>query len=714
MVVQILLLVFGAIIAVPALVLFVECMAALFARKVSEISNGTEQALPARIGVLISAHNEELLIEATVRSIVRQLRAGDELLVVADNCTDNTAALARSAGATVIERHDLSQRGKGYGLAFGVAHLRKNPPDVVILFDADIVVDTGVIARLAREAAEHGRPIQALYLQKAPKDARPRDTISALAFLVKNAVRPAGLDRLGVPCALTGSGMAFTWGLIEKAPLASGHLVEDMELGLNFLRGGEGAKVLSGGGDSGRTAQRQPCGVHSAHALGTWTSGDHTGPCGAVVDLGCDAAALPVDCHGTGSGGSAIGTIGGGVVCGSGGGFWRGALSEGLGAGHGFRRIGPFDWRGDFVRLAAACPAASDAGALGDSAVCALESAPLLWISFQTPDDLGTHRPNFGQCRWSKHHMIVERRKLQSNIALPRLDTSAGGASAAARVSLSVRAGGAYYGRIMPRLRPHVGPKRTFLNAVPLDAITEEECVESILKGLDEGRGGFVVTHNLDHLRRLDHDPAFAAICAGADLRVADGMPVVWLSRLLRMRVPERVAGSSLIHTLSEAAAKCGRTVYLLGGDEGTAEAAAATLQSHNPTLKVVGAYCVPFGFEKNEVLVTEMVRQLKAAKPDIVYVALGSPKQEILIARLRKHLPDSWWLGVGISFSYVCGKVRRAPQWVQKVGAEWMYRMVQEPRRLVKRYLGDGVPFAMRLASRCMADYLKGDVRKH
>jgi len=251
--------------------------------------------------------------------------------------------------------------------------------------------------------------------------------------------------------------------------------------------------------------------------------------------------------------------------------------------------------------------------------------------------------------------------------------------------------------------------RRTFINAVRIDAITECQCIDAILDGLDAGRGGFVVTHNLDHLRRLELDPFFASICASADLRVADGMPVVWLSRLLHIGLPQRVAGSSLIYTLSRAAAQRGRSVYLLGGAEGTAEAAAKLLHEKNPTLKIAGTYCVPFGYEKSGAHMTDITNRLKAAQPDIVYVALGSPKQEVLISRLRRQFPQTWWLGVGISFSYVCGKVRQAPVWMQKAGCEWLYRMVQEPRRLASRYLVHDIPFAAWLLARCLSDRAHG-----
>ena len=117
--------------------------------------------------------------------------------------------------------------------------------------------------------------------------------------------------------------------------------------------------------------------------------------------------------------------------------------------------------------------------------------------------------------------------------------------------------------------------------------------------------------------------------------------------------------------------------------------------------------------FEKDEAELHRITSQLQAAKPDIVFVALGSPKQERFIDRIRGTMPTTWWLGVGISFSYVCGQVRQAPVWMQRAGCEWLYRMAQEPRRLASRYLIEDIPFAARLFFRCLGDRLKGDRRR-
>ncbi len=175
------------------------------------------------------------------------------------------------------------------------------------------------------------------------------------------------------------------------------------------------------------------------------------------------------------------------------------------------------------------------------------------------------------------------------------------------------------------------------LLGVELHAITERAAIEHVLNELDAGRGGIVVTPNLDHLRRCTSDLNFGAMVAEADLVVADGMPLVWASRLQGTPLPERVAGSNLISTLSAAAADRQRSIYLLGGDPGTAEGAAKILTTRHPHLKIAGHYMPPMGFEQKNREMAAIIAALAAAKPDIIYVALGSPKQERLIARLRQ-----------------------------------------------------------------------------
>ncbi len=190
------------------------------------------------IAVVIPAHNEEAGVAATVAAARQGLETGDRILVVADNCSDGTAAAARAAGADVAERADAARRGKGYALQFGVDHLRADPPETVVFLDADCVPAAGAIARIARLAAERQRPVQALYLVRPAPGSGPASAVSAFAWLLINRVRMTGLQKLGGFSRLTGSGMAFPFATLEGRALASGEIVEDLALTIALLESG--------------------------------------------------------------------------------------------------------------------------------------------------------------------------------------------------------------------------------------------------------------------------------------------------------------------------------------------------------------------------------------------------------------------------------------------------------------------------------------------
>lgn len=248
------------------------------------------------------------------------------------------------------------------------------------------------------------------------------------------------------------------------------------------------------------------------------------------------------------------------------------------------------------------------------------------------------------------------------------------------------------------------------LMGMPLATLRGEDVVERVFTELAGGRGGWLVTVNLDILRRYHRDPTARALYAEADLRVADGMPLVWASRVQRTDgVPERVAGATLAATLAERAAVEGRSLYLLGGAPGAATGAAATLRARHPTLRIAGASSPRIGSPPTSVQVRALASELCATPPDLLLVGLGSPKQEHLIRALRPLLPATWMIGVGVTFSFLSGQVRRAPGWAQRAGLEWAHRMAQEPRRLARRYLVDDIPFAAVLFSNALVRRLRG-----
>lgn len=223
-------LIVAVLLAVPVGVLALEVVAATFL-PASVYPESAEKR--SRIAVLVPAHNEGVGIAPTLADIVSQLRPGDRLLVVADNCSDDTAAVATASGAELVQRNDLNKIGKGYALDWGIKHLAGDPPAIVVMIDADCRIGDGSIDNLATVCALVGRPVQALNLMMAPAYSPIRYQVAEFAWRLKNWIRPLGLKNMNMPCQLTGTGMAFPWKLISSSNLASGSIVEDLKLGLD-------------------------------------------------------------------------------------------------------------------------------------------------------------------------------------------------------------------------------------------------------------------------------------------------------------------------------------------------------------------------------------------------------------------------------------------------------------------------------------------------
>lgn len=244
--------------SLPGLVFTTECLAGLSRQRRRTVPG---EAPP--YAVLVPAHDEAAGIVPTLGAIGAQLRPGDRLVVVADNCTDATARIALRAGAEVVERFDAARRGKGFALAAGRDYIAGAPPAVVIVIDADCQPAIGALARLAGEAARCGGAVQGAYLLAPPADPPPMVELSCFAFLVRNLVRQRGLDRLGAPALLQGTGMAFPWPLFAQAPLANPSLVEDLALGLDLALAGkdvrfvEAATVMSAAGSRSATVTQR-------------------------------------------------------------------------------------------------------------------------------------------------------------------------------------------------------------------------------------------------------------------------------------------------------------------------------------------------------------------------------------------------------------------------------------------------------------------------
>jgi N-acetylglucosaminyldiphosphoundecaprenol N-acetyl-beta-D-mannosaminyltransferase len=234
------------------------------------------------------------------------------------------------------------------------------------------------------------------------------------------------------------------------------------------------------------------------------------------------------------------------------------------------------------------------------------------------------------------------------------------------------------------------------MSFAPLDELMTTDI---IMMSLASGSGGWICTVNTEILRQYQHNiGGVRTLFDQADFIVADGAPLVWASRLQGTPLPGRVAGSSLLMSLTHSASEHGRSIYLLGGNPGAAAQASTLLHLENPQLRVAGWHCPPFGFENDASELQTIRRSLTDAQPDIVFVGLGFPKQERLIVSLRKDLPAAWFIPCGISFSFAAGAIPRAPRLLQVLGLEWAHRLVQEPRRLFARYVVYDIPFAFRL----------------
>jgi N-acetylglucosaminyldiphosphoundecaprenol N-acetyl-beta-D-mannosaminyltransferase len=246
------------------------------------------------------------------------------------------------------------------------------------------------------------------------------------------------------------------------------------------------------------------------------------------------------------------------------------------------------------------------------------------------------------------------------------------------------------------------------LAGLAFDRVTEAQAVRRIIDAGSRGAGGWVATPNIDICRKASQDRALRDLIRSASLVVADGMPLVWAARLRRDALPERVAGGSMIFSLSEAAAAAGRSIYLLGGAPGVPERAARELCARYQGLIVAGTDAPPLGFESDPAELEAIAKRVAAASPDIVFVGMGFPRQERLITRLAPESPGAWFVGCGAAIPYAAKVLPRPPSWMRSAGLAWLFRLISEPRRLIKRYLVQDAPFAARLLSAAAVSRLR------
>jgi N-acetylglucosaminyldiphosphoundecaprenol N-acetyl-beta-D-mannosaminyltransferase len=249
---------------------------------------------------------------------------------------------------------------------------------------------------------------------------------------------------------------------------------------------------------------------------------------------------------------------------------------------------------------------------------------------------------------------------------------------------------------------------------VHLNALAFDDVVEAIVAhAAHRGSPAYVVTPNAHHVVLLQRDALLREAYERAFLVVADGVPLLWAATLLGMHLPGRVNGTDLFEALCARAASEGLRVFLLGGREGAAAAAAARLTARHPSLNVCGVHCPPMHFEKNATESSRVLASISDARPHLLFVGLGAPKQEYWMHRNCEQLGVPVSLGIGVSFEFVGGILPRAPHWMQRTGLEWLYRLVAEPGRLWKRYLVGNAFFCALVARQWIAQRSSRGVRE-
>lgn len=228
-----------------------------------------------------------------------------------------------------------------------------------------------------------------------------------------------------------------------------------------------------------------------------------------------------------------------------------------------------------------------------------------------------------------------------------------------------------------------------FLN-IEVDNLTMDEAIERINDLIVNQKPSYVVTPNVDHIVKLENDTDFQKVYENADLILTDGMPLIWISKIKRNPIKEKISGSDLFPKICGLAAKKGYKVFLLGAAEGVAAKAAENLKEKYSDLNVVGTYSPSYGFENNEKEIEKIISEINNVKPDILAVGLGAPKQEKFIYNFRDKLNVPVSLAIGASIDFEARNIKRAPKWMQRIGFEWFYRLCKEPKRMFKRYIID------------------------
>lgn len=228
-----------------------------------------------------------------------------------------------------------------------------------------------------------------------------------------------------------------------------------------------------------------------------------------------------------------------------------------------------------------------------------------------------------------------------------------------------------------------------FMNT-EIDNLTMQEALQAIDQLIQENKSAYVVTPNVDHIVQLETNKELQAVYKNASLILTDGKPLLWIANWYGTPIKEKISGSDLFPLLCSMAAAKGYTMFFLGANEGVAAKAAENLTNRFKGLQVVDTYSPPYGFERDPVEMDKIKSMIKKSKPDILIVGLGCPKQEKFMYYHCKELRVPISFGLGASFDFEAGNIKRAPRWMANHGLEWLFRITQDPKRMVKRYLVD------------------------
>lgn len=259
-----------------------------------------------------------------------------------------------------------------------------------------------------------------------------------------------------------------------------------------------------------------------------------------------------------------------------------------------------------------------------------------------------------------------------------------------------------------------MGPARVSIGPLEVDRISFDEAVSRIVDLAESGKGGYVVTPNVDHVVIAEQDPRFLTAYKDAALSLCDGFPLLLTSRLLGLagvgaRLPEKISGSDLALPVLEKAAERGLRVFFLGAGPGVAEKAKAKVLELYPSISIVGTSAPMVNMDKPSSEREGIVAELNDAKPHVVFVAFGAPKQELLCHEIAPRVKPAVLLGVGATLDFLAGTVKRAPAWMSRVGLEWAFRLGQEPRRLAHRYLVRDTQFPLIVAKHALRRRVSG-----